>query len=94
MVMKVNCFYRILSFIGISFLMMLHQACFSQNCTTIVGGSHFDPIAGYETNYYNQLQSIEQQGPSGNYLTSPAVFEYSAGIFAALNVAVAKSIVD
>jgi len=81
MVMKVNCFYRILSFIGISFLMMLHQACFSQNCTTIVGGSHFDPIAGYETNYYNQLQSIEQQGPSGNYLTSPADFPTDATDF-------------
>ncbi len=72
--MREHNFNRIKIYFILFFFLSTGVFSFAQTCTTIVGGSHFVPIAGYENNFYNLLTHVEQQGVSGNSLSSPAAF--------------------
>src|SRR5690554_4150017 len=45
---------------------------YAQTCTNTVGGTTFNPIPEHMNDYYFHMNFAEQDGPSGNFLTSPA----------------------
>ncbi|MFO7868596.1 MAG: hypothetical protein R6U95_04775, partial [Bacteroidales bacterium] len=67
---KVSRLQRVLVFMV--FFVVPTITVFSQTCTNNVGGTDFSPTAGHEMDYYYHLNYVQQTGPSGNFITTPA----------------------
>ena len=53
----------------LSFICVVNLAQ-GQTCNYVVGGTDFSVLPGSEANYYNDLNKISHQGPSGNVINS------------------------
>src|SRR5690606_3751416 len=58
---------------------------YAQTCTNTVGGTTFNPIPEHINDYYFHMNFAEQDGPSGNFLTSPAPLASDALDFSGAN---------
>ncbi|MCK9157147.1 MAG: hypothetical protein M0P12_13870, partial [Paludibacteraceae bacterium] len=54
---------------------------YSQTCTSVVGGSTFEPVSGHEDDYFYDFNLMKSRGPSGNKFSSTVALADSAQLF-------------
>ncbi|MBK8807685.1 MAG: hypothetical protein IPO21_14015 [Bacteroidales bacterium] len=80
-----KCFKKI-AYLAIALIVLFQNGGLqAQTCTSLVGGTHFQPLPGSEDAYYYDFNLVKQIGPSGNTFSSAATIAVDAEDFSTTN---------